>query len=83
MEDWSGGIPGIKPANIGGGAMTNAPGFKFFVGIDASKEQFDVCCVGGTGERLFRLSTDMNRTGFNEITKKLSVILTFNKSQIY
>ncbi len=66
-----GGRPCIKPANTGGGAMANTPSFKFFVGIDVSKEKFDVCCVDGTGEKLFRLSTDMRRSGFEELKKKL------------
>jgi len=54
--------------------MGNTPGFKFFVGIDVSKEKFDVCCMDGTGEKLFRLSTEMRRSGFEELTKKLSSV---------
>jgi len=45
--------------------------FKFFVGIDVSKEKFDVCCIDSTGEKLFRLSTEMNRSGFEELNKKI------------
>jgi transposase len=45
--------------------------FKYFVGIDVSKEKFDVCCVDGSGEKLFRLSTDMIRSGFEALNKKL------------
>jgi transposase len=48
--------------------------FKFFIGIDVSKEKFDVCCIDSTGEKLFRLSTDMNRSGFEELTSKLSSV---------
>ena len=52
--------------------MANTPSIKFFVGIDVSKEKFDVCCIDGTGEKLFRLSTDMVRSGFEELNKKLT-----------
>jgi len=64
--------PAIKPANTGGGEMANTPSIKFFVGIDVLKEKFDVCCIDGTGEKLFRLSTDMVRSGFEELNKKLT-----------
>jgi transposase len=74
MEDWSGGISCTHPANTGGDAMAETPGFKFFVGIDVSKEKFDVCCIDSTGEKLFRLSTDMRRSGFEELTKRLSSV---------
>jgi transposase len=74
MEDWSGGIPCVYPANTGGDAMVKTPGFKFFVGIDVSKEKFDVCCIDSTGEKVFRLSAAMNRTGFDELTMKLSSV---------
>ena len=36
--------------------MANTPGFKLFVGIDVSKEKFDVCCIDDTGEKLFRFN---------------------------
>jgi transposase len=48
--------------------------FKLFVGIDVSKEKFDVCCMDSTGEKLFRLSTEMKRSGFEELNKKLSSV---------
>jgi transposase len=48
--------------------------FKLFVGIDVSKEKFDVCCIDSTGEKLFRLSTEMKRSGFEELNKKLSSV---------
>ena len=51
--------------------MANTPGSKFFVGIDVSKEKFDVCCIDDTGEKLFRLSTEMNRSGFEGLIKKI------------
>ena len=52
--------------------MANTPGFKLFVGIDVSKEKFDVCCIDDTGEKLFRLSTEMIRSGFEGLIKKLA-----------
>ena len=51
--------------------MANTPGSKFFVGIDVSKEKFDVCCIEDTREKLFRLSTEMNRSGFEGLIKKI------------
>jgi transposase len=74
MEDWLGGNSCMKPANTGGGVMANTPDFKFFVGIDVSKEKFDVCCINGTGEKLFRLSTEMERSGFEYLNKHLSSV---------
>jgi transposase len=74
MEDWSGGISCVYPANTGGDAMAKSPSFKFFVGIDVSKEKFDVCCIDSTGKKLFGLSTSMNRTGFEGLAMKLSSV---------
>ena len=48
--------------------------FSFFLGIDISKEKFDVCCTGSNGEKLFRVSASMSRDGFDELLKKLSSI---------
>ena len=48
--------------------------FSFFLGIDISKEKFDVCCKGSTGEKLFRVSACMNRNGLAELLVKLSCI---------
>jgi transposase len=56
--------------------------FKFFVGIDVSKEKFDVCCIDGTGEKLFRLSTDMIRSGFEALNKKLSKVANSRDSVV-
>ena len=46
--------------------------FKIFLGIDISKEKFDVCCIGIDGGRLFRLSAAMDRAGFDELLMKVS-----------
>ena len=46
--------------------------FRWFLGIDVSKETFDACCLNSKGERVFSLSTSMNREGFEELLKQLS-----------
>jgi len=48
--------------------------FKWFLGIDVSKETFDVCCIPSHGERLFNLSASMDRKGFEELIKQLSTL---------
>ena len=53
---------------------------KFFVGIDVSKEKFDVCCIDGSGKKLFRQSTDMVRSGFEELNKKLTKVAGYKES---
>lgn len=45
-----------------------------FVGIDVSKEKFDVCCIDSNGKKQFQLSASMNEFGFNELNKNLSSI---------
>jgi transposase len=54
--------------------MATPPSFQYFVGVDVSKEKFDVCCLDGSGEKLFRLTADMNRRGFRELMEKLSAV---------
>lgn len=51
--------------------MDETQRFRWFLGIDVSKETFDGCCVTMKGERLFSLSSSMNRTGFEELIKQL------------
>ena len=48
--------------------------FRWFLGIDVSKETFDACCIPVHGERLFNLSASMDRKGFEELTKQLSTL---------
>lgn len=48
--------------------------FRWFVGIDVSKETFDVWCMNSKGERLFNLSASMDRKGFEELIKQLSAL---------
>ena len=48
--------------------------FRWFLGIDVSKETFDACCIPSHGERLFNLSASMDRKGFEELIKQLSAL---------
>jgi len=52
--------------------MDETQRFRWFLGIDVSKETFDGCCINMKGERVFSLSTSMNRKGFEELIKQLS-----------
>ena len=47
--------------------------FRWFLGIDISKETFDACCIMGQ-ERVFSLSTSMDRKGFEELIHRLSAL---------
>ncbi len=51
--------------------MDETQRFRWFLGIDVSKETFDGCCIDTKGERLLGLSTSMNRKGFEELIKQL------------
>jgi transposase len=55
--------------------------FRWFLGIDVSKETFDACCIPIHGERLFNLSTSMDRKGFEELIKQLSA-LSINRESV-
>jgi len=60
---------------IGGGIdMDERQRFRWFLGIDVSKETFDGCCIPSHGERLFNLSTSMDRKGFEELIKQFSTL---------
>jgi transposase len=43
----------------------------FFVGLDVSKEKFDVCCIGEEGEKVFTLTCSMDRGGFEKLITQL------------
>ena len=43
----------------------------FFVGVDISKEKFDVCCIGEQQEKIFSLTCSMDREGFEKLVLKL------------
>jgi len=48
--------------------------FRFFLGVDISKEEFDACCIGSDGGKLFGVSAPMNGDGFDELLIQLSSI---------
>jgi len=52
--------------------MNERQQFRWFLGIDVSKETFDACCIPSHGERLFNLSASMDRRGFEELIRQLS-----------
>jgi len=54
--------------------------FRWFLGIDVSKETFDASCINTKGERLFNLSASMDRKGFEELMKRLSTLSTPKES---
>jgi transposase len=60
---------------IGGGFdMDERQQFRWFLGIDVSKETFDACCIPSHGDRLFSLSASMDRKGFEELIKQVSAL---------
>ena len=54
--------------------MDETQRFRWFLGIDVSKETFDACCIASHGDRLFNLSASMDRKGFEELIKQLSAL---------
>ncbi len=42
-----------------------------FVGIDVAKDKFDACGIGEGGEKLFSLTSSMDRKGFENLTTHL------------
>ena len=56
----------------GGSEMDKTQQFRWFLGVDVSKETFDACCINSKGEKVFSLSTSMNRKGFEELIKQFS-----------
>jgi len=73
MEDWSGGSPAFSYEMVGGVGMAKGV-WRWFLGIDISKETFDACCINVSGEILFRIATSMDRRGFEELLKELSLL---------
>ena len=43
----------------------------FFIGVDVSKEKFDVCFIGEQEEKIFSLMCTMDREGFEKLVLKL------------
>jgi transposase len=64
----------------GGTDMDETQRFKWFLGIDVSKETFDACCINNKGERRFNLSASMDRKGFEELIKQLSALSVSQES---
>ena len=62
------------PRGEGGLDMDERQRFRWFLGIDVSKETFDACCIPSHGERLFNLSASMDRKGFEELIKQLCTL---------
>ncbi len=48
--------------------------WRWFLGIDISKETFDACCINVKGETVFRIATSMDKEGFTELIAKLSSV---------
>ena len=58
---------------VGGDAMSGAKRpFQGFIGIDVSKEKFDVCGIRKDGTTYFQLSATMDRHGFEKLKGHLS-----------
>jgi transposase len=62
------------PRGEGGLNMNGRQQFRWFLGIDVSKETFDACCLPNQGEKVFNLSASMDRKGFEELIKQLSAL---------
>jgi transposase len=54
--------------------------FGWFLGIDVSEETFDACCISRQGERLFSMSTSMDRRGFEELINQLCSVSVAQES---
>jgi transposase len=65
MEDWPEAIPAFLYYQWEVHVMS------FFIGVDVSKEKFDVCCIGEHGEKTFSLTCSMDREGFEKLVLKL------------
>ena len=60
--------------------MDDKERFGWFLGIDVSKETFDACCITRQGERVFSMSTSMDRRGFEELIHQLSAVSVAQES---
>jgi hypothetical protein len=68
MEDWSGDFPCLVFNHI----MEVLRMYRYFVGIDVSKDSFSVSGLNGEGSVLFSLGASMDRRGFYELAKVIS-----------
>ena len=48
--------------------------FNGFIGIDVSKDKFDVCGITGDESKLFQFSTTMDRKGFDKLKGHLAAV---------
>jgi transposase len=64
MEDWPGGIPVFQ-------IHRRRACMPLFVGIDVSKDKFDACGIGERGEKVFVVSLQMNKQGFEDLLLRL------------
>ncbi|WP_143004760.1 IS110 family transposase, partial [Fervidobacterium changbaicum] len=46
--------------------------FSIFVGIDVSKDKFNVCAISNPSSIIFESSFDMSQQGFSSFANKLS-----------
>ena len=60
--------------------MDDKERFGWFLGIDVSKGTFDACCITRQGERVFSMSTSMDRRGFEELIHQLSTVSVAQES---
>ena len=68
MEDWSGDIPCLIFNHI----MEVLRMYRYFVGIDVSKDSFSVSGLNTEGAVVFSLGATMDKDGFNELSKVIS-----------
>jgi transposase len=54
--------------------------FGWFLGIDVSKETFAASCITRQGERVFSMTTSMDRRGFEELIHQLCTVSVAQES---
>jgi hypothetical protein len=74
LEDWSGGwVICFSLHWYGGDAMSGLTGgFNGFVGIDVSKDKFDVCGLTSESAKLLQFSATMDRKAFDKLKGHLA-----------
>jgi transposase len=65
MEDWPEALPAFLIL------LQEVSVMSFFVGVDISKDKFDVCCITSQDEKVFSLTCPMDRQGFEKLILKL------------
>ena len=68
MEDWSGDVPCLVFNHI----MEVLRMYRYFVGIDVSKDSFSVSGLNSEGSVVFSLGAPMDRHGFSELSTLIS-----------